>query len=266
VSGDEVDALTAAGPRLSSRSTDEIAALLRRVATIDPQHITDGEEAFSVRNAGDIRNSLLFSPLGAALRSVGIVVDDEHDISLLEASLARLFAHQARLDIYDAYLLSGLMSRGRNSDAFHTVAWLGGLLTQYGNPRVMRRIDVKGIVPRDCTEPRLRAALDDGRLSMAATEELRGLSDQLARMTGAVVGIDVRLEHAPSGQWFHGRFAVLGNRWVVSSDRGFDFVRRRLRSNGITQTELVRWYPRNLPAGRLASRYEYLTSVVSQPL
>jgi hypothetical protein len=254
---DEVDAITRSGQRLSDRNYDAIAQALTAVARIANEHVVEDDDPWDVRDPGDVRNKILASPLWRTAREVGFVADDESTTTDLSAKLGRLLRFQRTVDLYDAYLLPRLISDPRNAAYATTLRHLGTLLERYGHPSVAKRVVLRGIIPTGCDVPELVNAAGQGSLGSRLRDRLADVANDLTRATGVQFAFDVRRE-SPTEAWFHGRYLVLDGRWVISSDRGFDYITRRSTS---VANEFVRWLPRTLSPARLSNRYEQLPSI-----
>ncbi len=134
-------------------------------------------------------------------------------------------SNQRRVDIYDCYALPRLLDQ-THGDFWHTLKWVGEQLAAHGAVGERPEVLIRGIVTNNSGCPDLQPVLRDRRVASGLAQRLRDVADDLTQASHAAFSIDVRIENA-AANWFHGRYLVLNNRWVVSSDRGFDFLTER---------------------------------------
>jgi hypothetical protein len=261
----EVEALSSDASRLSNGAVDRFAASLRTVANVEPSKVLPCDAVWEINCPGDIRNKLFGSPLVSMARDPGFVVQDECDAAVVEPQLIGLLRHQWRAEVFDAYALQRLVQEGESSSYWHTLLWIGELLAQYGDQSRPKSLIVRGIVQVNPEAPMLIECREESRVTSRAKSHLAQLANNLTAATGVSVSIDARAETVDS-KWLHGRYLILSDRWVVSSDRGFDFVFRAKTGRRVRPNEFVRWFPRCFRSQRLRSRYERMTSLLTSPI
>lgn len=261
---DELERIKDDPRRRSSPKRDAYANILASVAILRPNAISASSTIWEVRDAGDVRNRILESPLGQRMRDPGVVIEEGWSPRQLELGFSDLMSNQRRVDIYDVYALPRLLDQA-HGDFWHTLKWVGEQLAEYGAVGERPEVLIRGIVTANSDCPELQPVLRDRRVASGLAQRLRGVANDLTQASHAAFSIDVRIENG-AAHWFHGRYLVLNDRWVVSSDRGFDFLTLRRGIASCRPNEFVRWFPRRFPKTRLSERYLALDATISAPL
>ena len=174
----------------------------------------------------------------------------EAGLSVLSRELPLLFEGINEIDVFDPYLLNNLQTAGRTVDPSlrayarnRYVQTLDYLCAAIVNEAAISTVNLRCPILAESDRRNLDRYDPENEKSVSQcfpgmNEILRSLSEKYSKRIR--FRLDVRIEREQidhgridmEGEWFHGRYIVIPNLCVISSDRSMDFVALRHSSLG----------------------------------
>lgn len=191
----------------------------------------------------------------------------EEGLSLLSRELPPLFEGINEIDVFDPYLLNNLQTSSRTVDPSlkayarnRYVQTLDYVCAAIVNEAAISTVNLRCPILAESDKQNLDRYDPENEKSVSEcfpgmNEILRSLSEKYSKRVR--FRLDVRIERERfdhgrmdmSGEWFHGRYIVIPNICVISSDRSMDFIALRhssiggepIEQIGTVDNMLVRW-------------------------